>query len=165
MPEIPRLHPHPTHSHERREGALARTPAPGTRRLRLREASANVAAQSIPMQYFIAPIAALSVAMAAASTAAAAPAAALEPVAVAVDVYVFPGEDGEAAPDNGGRIGNAGFIVGSSGVVVIDTGVSYLHGREMLAGIARVTPLPVRLVIILHCGTCRPHASCPVTVG
>ena len=49
-----------------------------------------------------------------------------------------------------GTSGNSGFIVGEDGVVVVDTGISYEHGREMLAAIARLSSKPVRLVIITH---------------
>jgi glyoxylase-like metal-dependent hydrolase (beta-lactamase superfamily II) len=47
-------------------------------------------------------------------------------------------------------IGNSGFIVGKTGVVVIDTGISYRHGRRMLEAISRTTGKPVELVIITH---------------
>lgn len=77
-------------------------------------------------------------------------AAALEPVKVADGVYAFIGAAGEPGPDNAGNVGNSGFIVGDDGVVVVDTGASYRHGRTMLEAIARVTPKPVRLVIITH---------------
>jgi len=40
--------------------------------------------------------------------------------------------------------------VGPSGVVVIDTGTSYRHGRRMLEAIARTTDKPVELVIVTH---------------
>jgi glyoxylase-like metal-dependent hydrolase (beta-lactamase superfamily II) len=77
-------------------------------------------------------------------------AAALEPVKVADGVYAFIGGPGEPSADNAGNIGNSGFIVGDDGVVVIDTGISYRHGRAMLEAIARVTPKPVRLGIVTH---------------
>ena len=54
------------------------------------------------------------------------------------------------AVENAGNTGNSGFIVGEDGVVVIDTGISYEHGRQMLAAIARLSSKPVRLVIITH---------------
>lgn len=78
------------------------------------------------------------------------PAQALEPVPVAEGVYVFFGDNGEATPANQGFVANAGFIVGPSGVVVVDTGATYRHGQEMLAAIARVTSKPVVLVVITH---------------
>lgn len=60
------------------------------------------------------------------------------------------GTGGEAGPENLGRTGNAGFIVGPTGVLAIDTGVSYRQGQALLAEIARTTPLPVRQVLITH---------------
>ena len=68
--------------------------------------------------------------------------------AVAPDVYIFP--DLASATDEPGLPGrgNAGFIVGPVGVVVVDTGISRAHGEAMLSAIRRVTPRPVRLVII-----------------
>jgi glyoxylase-like metal-dependent hydrolase (beta-lactamase superfamily II) len=80
----------------------------------------------------------------------AAAAHAVEPIIVADNVYAFIGAAGEIAPKNKGRVGNAGFIVGPSGVIVIDTGVSYRHAREMRAAIHQITKLPVRLAIITH---------------
>lgn len=72
------------------------------------------------------------------------------PVAVAPGVYMLQGAAGEADPTNLGRVGNAGFIVGPTGVVVIDTGTSYLQGQALLRAIAGVTERPVRLVLITH---------------
>ncbi len=76
-----------------------------------------------------------------------APARAIE---VAAGVYMVPGAPGEVDTDNLGRIGNAGFIVGETGVVAIDTGTSYRHGAALLAAIRRVTDKPVRLALITH---------------
>lgn len=73
-----------------------------------------------------------------------------EPLQVADGVYMFPGAKGEVDPENLGRTGNAGFIVGDSGVVAIDTGTSRRHGEDLLAAIARVTDKPVRLALITH---------------
>lgn len=71
-------------------------------------------------------------------------------VEVAAGVYMLPGQPGEVDTLTLGRNGNAGFIVGPDGVLAIDTGVSYQHGRALLAEIARVTPKPVRRVLITH---------------
>ena len=49
-----------------------------------------------------------------------------------------------------GGIGNAGFIVGDSGVVVVDATISPDSGKELLAAIARITPKPVTAVILTH---------------
>jgi len=70
--------------------------------------------------------------------------------ALAAGVYWLPGSGGAANPHNLGRIGNAGFIVGETGVIVIDTGTSYAHGRALLAAIRRVTDKPVRLALLTH---------------
>lgn len=67
---------------------------------------------------------------------------------VAPGVYVFVGSPGQASPTNGGRIGNASFIVGPLGVLVIDSGSSYLHGREMLQTIRNITELPIRALLL-----------------
>lgn len=75
---------------------------------------------------------------------------AVRAVAVAPGVYLLPGGQGEVDPANLGRLGNAGFIVGESGVLAIDAGTSYRHGRALLAAIARVTDKPVRQVILTH---------------
>jgi glyoxylase-like metal-dependent hydrolase (beta-lactamase superfamily II) len=69
---------------------------------------------------------------------------------LAPGVYMVQGTGGEPGPANQGRTGNAGFIVGDTGVLVIDTGVSFRHGEALLAEIARVTPLPVRQVLVTH---------------
>lgn len=79
-----------------------------------------------------------------------APARALQPVPVAQDVYAFVGAVDEPGPANGGFAANAGFIVAREGIVVIDSGASYRHGRAMLAAIRRVSSKPVVLVINTH---------------
>ena len=71
-------------------------------------------------------------------------------VAVADGVYLLPGSGGAADDTNLGRIGNAGFIVGDSGVIAIDTGTSYAHGKALLAAIRAVTDKPVKLAFITH---------------
>lgn len=78
------------------------------------------------------------------------PGRALEPVRVAENVYAFIGDLGEAGPDNQGNIGNSGFIVGRTGVIVIDTGISYRHGQAMLAAIRHISAKPVQLIIVTH---------------
>ena len=71
-------------------------------------------------------------------------------VEVAPGVYMFRGAAGEVGVDNLGRIGNAGFIIGTTGVLAIDTGTSYRHGVALLTAIQRVSDKPVRLVIVTH---------------
>ena len=77
-------------------------------------------------------------------------AATAAPIELAAGVYLLPGSGGEPDTTNLGRVGNAGFIVGRSGVLAIDTGTSYLHGRALLAAIRSVTDRPVRLAIVTH---------------
>lgn len=69
---------------------------------------------------------------------------------IAPGVYMLPGTGGSADDRNLGRIGNAGFIVGETGVVAIDTGTSYEHGRAILAAIRAVTDKPVKLALVTH---------------
>ena len=71
-------------------------------------------------------------------------------VMIAPGVYMVAGSGGVADEKNWGRIGNAGFIVGERGVIAIDTGTSYAHGRELLALIREVTDQPVRVALITH---------------
>jgi glyoxylase-like metal-dependent hydrolase (beta-lactamase superfamily II) len=78
------------------------------------------------------------------------PAAALQPEPVADGVYAFVGVRGEIGPANQGNVGNSGFIVGRSGVIVIDSGASYAYGKQMIAAIRGVTDKPIALVIFTH---------------
>lgn len=89
--------------------------------------------------------------------------------AIAPGVYLVPGTGGAADETNLGRIGNAGFIVGETGVVVVDTGTSRAHGRDLLAAIRAVTDKPVRLALVTHArpeflfgGTAFQEAGIPV---
>ena len=65
-------------------------------------------------------------------------------------VFLLPGVRGEIDPDTRGRIGNAGFIVGPTGVIAIDSGVSHRHGVQRLAAIRQVTRQPVRALVLTH---------------
>jgi len=73
-----------------------------------------------------------------------------KPVELAPGVYAMLGNGDAVAPRNHGIVANNGFLVGPSGVVVIDTGSSYRYGRAMIEAIHRVTPLPIELVILTH---------------
>lgn len=55
-----------------------------------------------------------------------------------------------AAPEDASHRANAGFIVGPAGVAVIDTGVSYRDGVEILAAVRSVTHRPIRFAILTH---------------
>lgn len=69
---------------------------------------------------------------------------------VAAGVYMVQGALGEAGPENLGRVGNAGFIVGPTGVIAIDSGTSYRHGQALLQAIRGVTDQPLRLLLLTH---------------
>ncbi len=72
------------------------------------------------------------------------------PVEVAQGVYALPGSGGEIAPENGGRIANVAFVVGPDGVIVVDTGISYREGEEIIAAVKTVSNRPIRLAILTH---------------
>ena len=74
------------------------------------------------------------------------------PVIVAPGVYAILGSGGEITPENGGRTLNVAFIVGPRGIVVIDTGISYREGEEIIAAVERVSNRPIRLAILSHPG-------------
>src|SRR5262249_21574334 len=63
---------------------------------------------------------------------------------LAEGVYAAISADGSKAGSN------AGFIVGSNGVVVVDTFVTTAAARDLLAEIRKVTNLPIRFVINTH---------------
>lgn len=69
---------------------------------------------------------------------------------VAPGVYVIPGIVGDPGPENRGRVVNTGFMVGRTGVVVIDSGANYHQGQAILATIRRITQKPVKLLINTH---------------
>ncbi len=75
---------------------------------------------------------------------------ALVPQRIAEGVYAFIGDGAEPSAANRGFAANSGFVVGRAGVIVIDTGTSYRHGRRMLDAIAAVTDMPVLLVVNTH---------------
>jgi quinoprotein relay system zinc metallohydrolase 1 len=74
----------------------------------------------------------------------------LEPQQVAPDVYAFLGAQEEITPENRGNVVNSGFIIGSEGVIVIDTGINVTHGHAILAAIRKVTDKPIALVVNTH---------------
>ncbi|MFT3666111.1 MBL fold metallo-hydrolase [Piscinibacter sp.] len=73
-----------------------------------------------------------------------------QPRTLAPGVYLLPGSGGTADAHNLGRIANAGFIVGERGVLVVDTGTSFAHGRAILAAVRSVTDKPVKLALVTH---------------
>lgn len=74
----------------------------------------------------------------------------LAPRELAPGAYVIVGLKEDFSFTNGGNIVNTGFLVGTEGVIVIDTGPSRRYGEQMLAAIRRVTPLPVVLTLNTH---------------
>lgn len=65
---------------------------------------------------------------------------------VAEGVYALIGVPQEAAPENCGSVINTGFIIGTAGVIVIDTGANRAHGERILSAIRKLTRKPVAAV-------------------
>lgn len=63
------------------------------------------------------------------------------------NVYAIIGPLGQRSADNDGLNDNLGFIITPEGVILIDSGASYLGAGRIAAAIARVTRQPVRWVI------------------
>lgn len=78
------------------------------------------------------------------------PAAALEPLRVSPSVWYVRGDSGIPSPANRGHTSNAGFVVTSEGVVVFDALGTPVLGAELLEAIRKVTPQPVRRVVVSH---------------
>jgi glyoxylase-like metal-dependent hydrolase (beta-lactamase superfamily II) len=79
--------------------------------------------------------------------------AAAEPVKavkVAEDVWFVQGKAALGSPANRNFISNAGFVVTGDGVVAVDALGSPALARELIAEIRRVTPQPIRYVIVTH---------------
>ena len=49
-----------------------------------------------------------------------------------------------------GGIGNVGIIVGRSSVALIDTTIYPASGKELIAAVAKITPKPIRTIILTH---------------
>ncbi len=74
----------------------------------------------------------------------------LTPIQVAPNVYQFQGSPGVATRENKGFNSNAGFVVTSTAVVVIDALGTPALGEAMIAAIRKITPKPIQKVIITH---------------
>ena len=74
----------------------------------------------------------------------------LTPIQVAPNVYQFQGSPGVAKRENKGFNSNAGFVVTSTAVVVIDALGTPALGEAMIAAIRKITPKPIQKVIITH---------------
>ena len=89
-------------------------------------------------------------ALAATARAAEVPPPELRALPVAEGVWYFQGAAALGSPANRNFISNAGFVVTPGGVVVVDALGSPALARAALAEIARITPLPVRHVVVTH---------------
>lgn len=69
---------------------------------------------------------------------------------VAEGVWFVQGEAALGSPANRNFISNAGFVVTDGGVLVVDALGSPALAQELLAEIRRVTPQPVRHVVVTH---------------
>lgn len=72
------------------------------------------------------------------------------PIRVTERVYYVEGEPGMASSANEGYNSNAGFVVTGEGVVVVDALGSPALGHALLQAIRKVTPAPVKRVIVTH---------------
>src|SRR5262245_21510086 len=54
------------------------------------------------------------------------------------------------SPDGSKAGSNAGFVVGTNGVLVVDTFINAAPARDLLAEIRKVTNLPIRFVVNTH---------------
>lgn len=72
------------------------------------------------------------------------------PIQVTPRVYYVQGKPGIASAENEGFNSNAGFVVTEGGVVVIDALGTPTLGNELLKAIRKVTPRPVKRVIVTH---------------
>ena len=85
-----------------------------------------------------------------ATAAAAQPAVRPQAVQVAPDTYMVQGLSALGTSANRNFISNAGFVVTKDGVLVVDALGSPALARELLAEIRRITPAPVRYVVLTH---------------
>lgn len=74
----------------------------------------------------------------------------LKAVRVAPDVWFVEGESALGSRANRNFISNAAFVVTREGVVVIDALGSPALANELIAEIRRVTPQPIRYLIVTH---------------
>jgi len=101
----------------------------------------------LPFQNMKNPFSFISFTLAFALFAAQASAVQLSPIQVGPGVYAFIGDTGMRSYENEGMNANAGFIVTRAGVVVVDSGSSYLVAKTMHAAIRKITQQPVKYVI------------------
>ena len=73
-----------------------------------------------------------------------------QPVEVAPGAYMVQGLSALGSSANRNFISNAGFVVTKDGVLVVDALGSPTLARELLEAIRRITPAPVRYVVLTH---------------
>jgi quinoprotein relay system zinc metallohydrolase 2 len=81
------------------------------------------------------------------------PAGAAEPFAlteIAPGVHVHQGLTEMMTRENLGGIANLGAIVGSAAIAVVDPGGSFREGEAFLAALRKISPKPIRYVIMTH---------------
>jgi glyoxylase-like metal-dependent hydrolase (beta-lactamase superfamily II) len=76
---------------------------------------------------------------------------AMDAALVAPDTYFVQGLAAMGSAANQNFISNAAFVVTSEGVIVIDSLGSPPLARQLLALIRRITPQPIRYVVVTHC--------------
>ena len=69
---------------------------------------------------------------------------------IAADTYFLYGNIAEVDDKNRGFNGNAGFIVTSAGVVVIDSLGTPRLGKRLIATVRKVSKLPIKYLILTH---------------
>ena len=74
----------------------------------------------------------------------------VQPVQVGEGVWMVQGASALGSPANRNFISNAAFVVTREGVVVVDALGSPALARELVAAIARITPQPIRQVVLTH---------------
>ncbi len=74
----------------------------------------------------------------------------LKVLKIAPNTYFVEGKKEYFSQNNGGDIANSSFIVSNDGVLVIDTGSSYIYGKQLLKEIRKITNKPIKYVINTH---------------
>jgi glyoxylase-like metal-dependent hydrolase (beta-lactamase superfamily II) len=70
------------------------------------------------------------------------------PIPLSSTAFIIPAEHGEPSVENRARTGNVGFIVGPTGVLIVNAGVSAQHATEVMRQVRAVTDKPIKLLII-----------------
>lgn len=74
----------------------------------------------------------------------------MQPMKLGEHSYFVQGQSGAASSENQGFMSNAGFVVTPAGVVVFDALASPPLAEKLLGLIRKVTPQPVRIVVVSH---------------